>query len=305
MSENKTNHELPDISGLFDIDESSIPTEIIEKSPTLGTITTPILTSEEAMRKLPKEARKDIETDNKAKKKRATAKKRKNTLKKAAIILLALMLGISIIDFIIDRAKMPSVTVDSPVIQTISRYHEAPAVAVNKNNTVFAALIDNDYDLHYIEAGQIVEITLPDSTKTYGKVFEIKEEKPEDELISKNFNVLTGSLPSTPVYAVYVTFNDLSLSLKDGTVLSAKIITKMAENAVTLPSSAVLQDDNGYYVWSYSSFKKCLKRIDITVGITVDGITEITSGLEKSDKIAITFSCLPEQLYEDIKVKTK
>ena len=305
MSENKINHELPDISGLFDIDDSSIPSEIIDKVPTSAPITSPILTSDEAMKRLPKEERKEIERDNKSRKRRAAAKSRKNTMKKVAIILIAIMLGISIIDFTIDRAKMPSVTVDSPVIQTLTRYYEATAVAISKQGKSYAALVDNDYDLHFITIGQPVEVTLQDGTKISGSVAEIKEEKPEDELISKNFSVLTGTLPSTSVYAIYIALDENSADIISGSVLTAKIITKTAENAVTVPESAVIKDNEGCYVWAYSSFKKCLKRVDVTVGITVDGITEITSGLEKSDKIAVAFSCLPEQLYVDIKVKTK
>lgn len=306
MSNNKKpSEEYTDFSDVFNIDDSSIPDSIIEKDPDGPKITEPILTSEEAQRFLPKDAKKAMEKEKKEEKKQKKKNKRRLRLIMILAAAVILMITAGIVNFIITDAKTPSVSVEKPVTETISRYHTDTAVSITRNNEAAAVFIDNDYDVHFIEKGQTVEMTTPENTVIKGTVTDIKEESADSEFLKKYHTVLTGTLPLTSVYAVYITPSVPAELTAEGVTLSAKVITKTSENTLTVPSTAVFLNGNQNYVWIYDSFRKTLSKQDVSIGISVDGKTEIIKGLEKSDRVAVTFSCLQEQLYEGIRVKTR
>ncbi|MBR3768727.1 MAG: hypothetical protein IKL10_10900 [Clostridia bacterium] len=300
MNKKNNQNDYPDISGVFDIDESTIPDKMIAKDPDTAKITEPILTSDAAQRFLPKDAKKALEKEKKANKKRENKNKRRTRLIIILSAILALFLTVSIINFVIEDSKIPTISAEKPVTETISRYHTDTAVSVKQG----AVFIDNDYDVHFIEKGQKVELSSPENMTFTGTVSDIKEEAPDSALITKHYPILTGSLPSTPVYAVYITFDNSDSFTEEGTEISAKVLTKTSENALTVPSSAVFINGNQHFVWIYSPFKKTLSKQDVNIGISSDGRTEITNGIKKSDRIAVTFSCSPEVLHEGIRVKT-
>lgn len=290
---------------IFNIDENSIPGTIIEKDPDGPKITEPVLTSDEAQRFLPKEARKALEKEKKAEKKQQKKHKRRSRMIMILSAAVLILVTAGIVNLVITDAKTPTISVEKPIIQTVSRYYTGTAVSITINNTVSAVFIDNDYDVHFIEKGQTVEMTTSENTVIEGTVTDIKEESADSEFLKKYYTVLTGTLPSTPVYAVCVTPTVPSELSDEGITLSAKVITKSSEDALTVPSTAVFINGNQYYVWVYNTFKKTLSKQDVSIGISVDGTTEITKGLEKSDKVAITFSCLQEKLYDGIRVKNR
>ena len=74
---------------------------------------------------------------------------------------------------------------------------------------------------------------------------------------------------------------------------------------MTVKASAVFTDGNQTYVWKYSSFGKALEKQDVKTGITVDGITVISAGIEKNDRIVTSFSCSEDKIYDGIQVKTE
>lgn len=304
-NDNKSYEEHNEFSSIFNIDEASIPDTVIERDPDTPKITEPVLTSDEAQRFLPKDAKKAMEKEKKAERKQ----QKKNLRRKKMIMLLSaaviFMLTAGIIGFIITDAKTPTVSTEKPVIQTISRYHTENAVSVRLNNQLLIAFIDNDYDVHFIEKGQKTELSTSDGTLIYGTVSDIKEENPESVLIKNHYAVLTGTLPSTSVYAVYIAPTDTQAVTEEGLIYSAKVLTKTSEEALTLPSGAVCINGNQYFVWKYDAFRKTLKKQDVSIGISVDGTTEIIKGIKKSDRIAVSFSCNTEQLYDGIRVKNR
>ena len=69
MSKDRTSpDENVNFDDIFNIDDASIPSTIIEKDPDSPKITEPVLTSDEAYRFLPKEERKKLEKEKKAEK---------------------------------------------------------------------------------------------------------------------------------------------------------------------------------------------------------------------------------------------
>ena len=81
------------------------------------------------------------------------------------------------------------------------------------------------------------------------------------------------------------------------------MITETADNAVAVPSSAVLMDGAQPYVWIFHSFTKKLARQDIAVGIASEEKTEVLRGLKKGDWVVSGAKVPSSELYEGVKVK--
>ncbi len=298
-------NEYPDFSGVFDIDESEIPKEIIKKDPDTPRITSRFLTADNSTRNMSEKEQKMLKKEKKEKQKRIRRDKRRVRL----IIILSTILGLLIIAAAartgINEAKKPVIAADKPVEQTISRYSLANGISVTIDGIVYGVFIDNDYDVHYIEKGQTVEITDENGTVTKGRVALIREEAPDSALLSEYHALLFETKPSTSSYAVYVNPDNAEALKKSGLALSFRTITKTSENALTVSASSVYIDGNQHYVWTYSPLNKTLTKTPVRTGLTVDGITEITAGIRKSDKIMYSVSVPPESLYDGIKVKTE
>lgn len=301
----KHDNEYPDLSGVFDIDEDKIPSEIIKKADDAGEIKNRFLTSDDALHHLPEKEQKKILKERKTEKKRIKRDKRRVRL----IIILSSILAVLIIAAAaktgINEARKPVITHEKPVIQTISRYSLATGISIIRNGTMHAVFIDNDYDVHYIEPGQRVELTDESGTLINGTILLIKEEAADSPLIEGYHSLLFEAKPSTSSYAVYVSLDSPDAVKKEGLVFSFKTITQSSENALTVDSASVFTDKNQSYVWVFSSFSRTLTRVEVKTGITSDGRTQITSGIKKSDKIMNSVSCDPDTLYDGIKVKTK
>ncbi len=302
MTDKNKNNEYPDLTGLFDIDSDSLPEKLIPKDPKSKGVKTPFLTAED-----PKELSKTEKKAIKKERKTEIRKKKRNKLRTGftvtVSVLLLLFAAFEIISYFAADSKKPVVTAEKPVEQTISRYHSAKGVTVTDNNRQSVIFIDNDYDVHYTEKGQTAELTDDKGNTVRGTVTDIRELSPDSPFISDYHTLLTDTPPSTAVYAVFVTPENTELLKKDGIPISVRVITKTSENALTVSSSAIQINGNQPFVWIYSSFDKTLTRQDVKVGISSDGRTEITAGIEKNDKVVTSFSCAPEALYEGIKVK--
>ncbi len=299
------NDNYPDFSELFKIDEKDIPAEIIEKDPEQKEVQEPILISQQAVKTLPKPQRKVITKEQKQKKRQKAALKAKKRIIIIAAAVIALITAVSLISFFADRAKRPEVTYEKPVKETITAYAKNIGVTYSNGNTIEAVFIDNDYDVNMISAGQTVEMTTADSLTVTGIVKEIKEEPVGSDIITKYFNILTGTMPATSVYAVYITPDSTESFTQAGLPLDVRVITGKSEDAITVASSAIQSDNGQAFVWIYSSLSKTIKRENVTVGLSYDGRTEITSEFRRTKKVITSYSCTPEEMAEGIKVVAK
>ncbi len=302
MSKKPENDNIPDFSEVFNIDDASLPDKLIEKDPSASNRNLGFLS--ESREPSEKEKKENLRRE-KAEKKKKQVNRMKNRMLiilSAAVLLFAAVFAITIA---VKESKKPVITAEKPVIQTVSRYTEGNAVTVSSGKGYRVVFIDNDYDVHYIEPGQTVEITDENGSSYTGKISDIKEASPDSYYIKDYYTVLTGELPSTVVYAVFVAPDDSSVFTREGAALKVKVLTKTAENALTVKASAVFTDGNQTYVWKYSSFGKTLEKQDVKTGITVDGITVISAGIEKNDRIVTSFSCSEDKIYDGIKVKTE
>lgn len=299
------NNNLPDLSGLFKIDENEIPDEIIQKEPVKQQSGESILLSKEAVDTLPKPQRKVIRKDRKQYKRKQTILLARKRIAVIAAAVIALVLTISLISFFADRAKRPEITFEKVRKETVVSYAKNTGVTYSNGNSIEAVFIDNDYDVNFITTGQTVQMTTPDGLTVNGMVKEIKEEPAGSELITKYYNILTGTIPATSVYAVYILPDSTESFTQAGLAVDIQVITGTSEDTLTVPSSAIRTENGQTFVWIYSSFSKEISRQNVTVGISYDGRTEVTSGLRRSQKIVSSSSCLAEELSEGIKVRAK
>ncbi len=301
MNKKPENNDIPDFSAVFNVDKDSVPRELIKKDPGASTENLGLLSGEnELSPKEQKEKQKKVKAENNKKK----VNRRKNRAIAVLSAVVLLFIAVTCISIGLREARKPVITAEKPVVQAISRYTEGNAVTISSGTSFKVVFIDNDYDVHYIEPGQSVELINENGTVYTGKVTDITEAFPDSYYIKDYHSVLTGEMPSTVVYAVFVTPDDSAAFTKEGVPLKAKVLTKTVTDALTVRSSAVFADGNRYYVWKYSSFAKALSKQDVKVGLSVDGVTEIMGGIEKSDRIATVFSCSEDKLYDGIKVKT-
>lgn len=307
MSDNK-NELYPDISGLFNIDERDIPSEIIEKPAVSAEIKKPILNSDEALKSLPKASRKAITKDKKQRKRKNRISKARKRIITSVSIVLAVIIAFGFMGYIISEHSKPAVSCQKPEKESISIHTDAIGVTYTDSTGINIVFIDNEYDTHKIEAGQKAEL-ISAELKTTGTVFAIKEELPESDLITNHYSILaSGSLsaetpPETAVYAVYIKPDTAEEFTETGKPVSVKVHTLVSEETLTVPSSAVITDETGTYVWVYSIWTKSVSRKAVTTGIVSDGKTEITSGIKKSSRV-VTAGDINE-LTDGVKVKVK
>ncbi|MBE6716232.1 MAG: hypothetical protein E7573_04865 [Ruminococcaceae bacterium] len=305
MQDKNKHDDYPDISKLFKIDENEIPDEIIKKDTSVRKTGEAILNSDEALKSLPKKTQKAIKKDKSIKKRNDFISKSKKRVIIAASVAAAAAILILVLGFFVTQSKKPVVSFEKPAVETISVHTDDIGITYSVNGSLHVVFVDNEYDTNFIEAGQTVEMTTAQSVSVTGKITEIKEEAPESDIISKHYSVLTTDLPSTSVYCVYIKPDTPDAFEIEGTVVSVKVLTKTSTDAVTVPSTAVLEDSSGTFVWTYSPFTGSISRLDVTTGISSDGRTEITSEIKKSTRVIYSFSCRAEELSEDMKVRTK
>ena len=294
----------PDISAIFDVDgKVAAPSE--EKTPDALKKNERILTSPEGLKHLPKEERKKIQKDARKKKREARVKKAKTrAIIVLSVVLVALIAGLAIWWKITD-AKKPVVSVAPVTVETVERAYSGAGVILNEDGRVTAVMIDNDYDVHYIAKKLSAQIVTADKETLPGTVSDIRELRPADALFAGLTSTLLGETPEVPVYAVYITPDDAAQAPANGSRVTVRVITDTAENAVAVPSTAVLMDGNQPYVWLYHAFTKKLTRQDVAVGISSEEKTEILRGLEKGDRVVASSTVTPAELYDGIKVKQK
>jgi multidrug efflux pump subunit AcrA (membrane-fusion protein) len=138
---------------------------------------------------------------------------------------------------------------------------------------VVATVIEEDYP--QIQIGQIVELffdACPDA-ETQGKVTRI----------------IPRRLPGDrPLYAVYISFDELPEGLVSGMTADASIITAIREDVLRLPKSLVRSRSDGIATletWVNGQIEERL----VQVGLRGDSYIEILSGLQVGDLIISEF----------------
>ena len=91
------------------------------------------------------------------------------------------------------------------------------------------------------------------------------------------------------MYQVNVKIDNPGGALKDGMFADVKITLDDAEDAVIIPSEAIIEDKDGKkYVYVAKEKTNTAVRADVTVGIMTDENAQIISGIKEGDKVIVT-----------------
>lgn len=314
MTNNTDNNKLPDLTGIFDIDEKDIPKKIIKRDNDISSKKVePILTSDEAMKTLPVKERKALKDDRKMRKRHAF---NKSMRKKAAL------LGVIAVAVIIvlmstannDKKNAPKVELTSPTITTLSEYFTSESVTVIdtvQGKTV--VFFDNEYSVHNIKTGQKAVATTLDGKTVECTVKTITAEEPDSSVIKNYYEKLTGKKAATVIYTVYALPNTQDAFENNIDIKSFTVTTNTVQNALTVPKDAVLvkEDESGsefyrkYYVFVYSKKDSSISELQISVGIINDEVYEVTAALPPDAQIVVSSSNGLSELSDGMKVRVK
>lgn len=306
MADNK--NPLPDISGVFNIDESRIPSKIIakpeeKKQPQQSILLRPETRAEEKQQeKLKKQV-------VKTKRKQAKRKELRQKLILGGAAVLVLLALVLLIRGAILNAKRPVVAVSAAARADVTAHYDTEGTIIGEPAAEGAApvfhavFVENDYDVYGLQKGQRAEITVNEDVTVTGVVADIRKEESDSTVISRLISLFSGEGFSTASnYAVVISLDDTAY-LEENTVVKITVTTGIAENVLTVPADAIQKADAQHYVWVYKSFGKKLKRQDVSVGLEADGVIEIKKGLSEGDFVVTDVLGENTELYNNVKVK--
>lgn len=311
MDDMKKDGNLPDISGVFNIDENSIPNVIIARDSDRAEHHRdyePILLSDPAGQKKEKKERKKLK---RLKKEEQLAQKRKK-LKQRAIICLVFAAVVAAAVFgiktAVDCSRRPLGTITTSCTGSVAAHYDTKAVLTTdvsesgKVRTV-AVFSENDYDVYSVSTGLSAVITVEEGVTAQGTVTSIERETSDSPVMEKIREAFPDGEYSAGINYVITVETDLDANIQDGIIADVSITTAVSDNTVTVPSTAVHKSDARAYVWIYKPFSHTAQRREVSVGISADGISEITKGLKADERIVAVFSCEDSELGEKLKIK--
>jgi membrane fusion protein, multidrug efflux system len=161
------------------------------------------------------------------------------------------------------------------------RYLDAGALVSPGNSTLFTLM-----DLDSVKViVNVLEKDLPRLPQVKKATVTV------DALPGKEFNGIVARSSeaidlSTRTLAVEVDVPNTTRELKPGMFAEVTLIVSERQDALTLPTAAVLKDDSGSYVFASEDNKA--RQIRVTAGGEQDSRTEIISGLEGNEDIITT-----------------
>ncbi len=162
-----------------------------------------------------------------------------------------------------------------PTVTDVKDYAVCSGIIAEKDGKLYVKANISESDIPYVKIGQTVEITgnALGSNVYYGTVLDISE---------KATTIQSGTSTRT-VIKCDIKFDDNTDTLKSGYNVTAKIITKVHNNAVIVPFDSVLNEGKNKYVYViHDSFAK--KQIIETSGETTDGYM-VSVGVDDSSKV--------------------
>ena len=99
---------------------------------------------------------------------------------------------------------------------------------------------------------------------------------------------------------VYLIFDTDDARINAGMYVKIHLNTVLHENVITVPADCIQSQSDQEYVYVVNSADSSVSRRDITTGVTVDGVTEVTAGLSDGDVIVVSGM---QVLADGVKVK--
>jgi RND family efflux transporter MFP subunit len=178
------------------------------------------------------------------------------------------------------KLRLGYASIQAPFSGIITKRNLDPGALVNANNAVLFTLMDFDTVKVMVE---VLEKDVPKVKK--GVEAKIAVDAYPGETFSGVLKRLAESVDlDTRTMVVEVDALNRDHRLKPGMFATVTIILDTHPEALTIPSTTILKDEGGYYVWSISHGVSTKRRIE--VGTEQKNRTEVTSGIALSDSIA-------------------
>jgi RND family efflux transporter MFP subunit len=180
------------------------------------------------------------------------------------------------------RTQLDYAKIMAPFPGFITRRYLDPGVLVTSTNAILFTLADLDTIKVIVN---VLEKDVPSVTDGMRAVVTV------DALPGREF---TGAVTrmgetldlDTRTMPVEIDISNKDHLLKPGMFAVVSIIISSEDNALTLPTQALLKDAKGYYV--FSADKGVARRLDVTLGSEQDSRTEILSGVSETDSVITT-----------------
>ena len=312
MDDDKNKNSLPDISGIFDVDDSRIPEHLINR---------PDLTSKRERdsgegvllenrqptkaEQLKKQQR--VRRRGNAAKKRRLHRKRINT----ALIVLAAVIVLALgIKAAVANSKKPTVEIYTVTVGAVQQLYDSPgsvvtAAAAGSPILTYAVIPENSYDLMNIAVGNKAMIKSSAGVQFEAKVAAIENESADTELTSELKEALPEKEFSASANILIYVKPDAPMNAADGEKVSVSIITDECTDTPFVPDECIITDKDGSYVWAVNRFTKVLSKKYITTALSAGGNTAVLGGLKKNERVVSKTVSDPAQfpLTEGKKVK--
>ncbi len=134
-----------------------------------------------------------------------------------------------------------------------------------------------------------IEVLIPESKIAglkKGLTAEVRLEAYKDETFPAHvFRVSPIVDETSRTKEVYFLFDTSDSRINAGMYVSIKLNTILHEKAIAIPTDAITSERGKSYVYVMNSDGSTVKKTEVTKGVTVDGITEITAGLSEGLEI--------------------
>ncbi len=180
------------------------------------------------------------------------------------------------------RTRLDYAGITAPFSGFITRRYLDPGVLVTSANATLFTLVD----LNTIKViVNVLEEDVPAITDGLKAIVTV------DALPGREFTGAVARMSEaidldTRTMPVEIDISNKDHVLKPGMFATASIIISSKDNALTVPTQALLKDAKGYYV--LSADKGVARRLDVTPGSEQQSRTEIVSGISETDSIITT-----------------
>jgi len=180
------------------------------------------------------------------------------------------------------QARLGYARVTAPFGGYVTKRFLDPGAQLSANSTSLFILMDLSRVKVTVD---ILERDVP-LVKVGGKAAVRADAMPDKELEGSVARLSQAIDPATRTMKAEISVPNTGGLLKPGMYATVTLVLKVRPGAVSVPSQAVLKDDDGQYVFVLED--KSARRVPVTTGQDQDSLMEITSGLKGSELVITT-----------------
>jgi membrane fusion protein, multidrug efflux system len=180
------------------------------------------------------------------------------------------------------RTRLAYARITAPFPGTVTHRFLDPGALVTPNNSTLFSLMDLDQmkiianvlekDIPLVKPGKEAVITV--------------DAYPERQFFGRIARLSEAVDPSTRTMAIEIDIPNRDHLLKPGMFANATLIVDIHRDALTVPTVALLKDDQGSFV--YTVVRDTARQIRVTTGVEQEERTEITGGIKGTIDIITT-----------------